>query len=396
MRIAILTSGILPVPAVQGGAVENLIDFCLEYNNTHHIHDITVFSVYHPSVRNHSAHISKVNHYQYIDTSSFFAKLLKQIFILIKGKNDYYHYTVEYFFERVLWHLRRSQYDIIIVENRPGYALKLKGKTSAQLVLHQENDYLNNQIPQNQIIYETFDLIINTSSYITKRVETINYNDIKCKTVLNGIDTKHFYHAIPMQRNTLGLVDKDFIIVYSGRLTKDKGILQLIRAINQLNEIPNLKLLIIGASAYGKDKHPTDFIQQLEKESEPIKDQVIFTGYIDYQKVPSYLKMADIAVVPSMWEEPFGLTVVEAMAAGLPLITTRSGGIPEICEGVATIVDRDNIVKNLAAAILDLYNNPEKCKQMSAASLERSKLFDKDTYAKNFFAAIESINSTDR
>jgi glycosyltransferase involved in cell wall biosynthesis len=96
--------------------------------------------------------------------------------------------------------------------------------------------------------------------------------------------------------------------------------------------------------------------------------------------------MADIAVVPSMWEEPYGLTVVEAMAAGLPLITTHSGGIPEICEGVATIVERENIVDNLAAAIQDLYDHPEKRKQMAAAGIERSKLFDKETYAKNFLA----------
>jgi glycosyltransferase involved in cell wall biosynthesis len=101
--------------------------------------------------------------------------------------------------------------------------------------------------------------------------------------------------------------------------------------------------------------------------------------------------MADIAVIPSMWEEPFGLTVVEAMAAGLPLITTRSGGIPEICEGVATIVERDDIVNNLAQAILDLYEHPEKRKQMAAASLERAKLFDKETYAKNFFEALEEL-----
>ncbi len=45
MKIAILTSGILPVPAVQGGAVENLIDYYLEYNNQHSLHDISVYSV---------------------------------------------------------------------------------------------------------------------------------------------------------------------------------------------------------------------------------------------------------------------------------------------------------------------------------------------------------------
>jgi glycosyltransferase involved in cell wall biosynthesis len=77
------------------------------------------------------------------------------------------------------------------------------------------------------------------------------------------------------------------------------------------------------------------------------------------------------------------------MTAGLPLITTRSGGIPEICEGVATIVDKENIVDNLASAILDLYQHPEKRKAMSLASMERAKLFDKETYSRNFFKALE-------
>jgi len=390
MKIAILTSGILPVPAVQGGAVENLIDFCLEYNNTHQIHDITVFSIYHPAVKNHPAHFSKTNHYQYIDTSSILAKILKHIYIIINGRNEYYHYSVEYFFEKVLRDITKGQYDIIIVENRPGYILKLKGKTKAKIILHQENDYLNNTTPQYQNIYDDFSLIINTSLYITKRVTTINPNDSKCKTVLNGIDTKRFYNAKPLSRQLVGLKKSDFIIVYSGRLTKEKGILELILAINQLN-IPDIKLLIIGANSYGSNQKGTNFIQTLKKTSQKIKEQVLFTGYIDYHQIPSYLKIADIAVVPSMWEEPFGLTVVEAMAAGLPLITTRSGGIPEICEGIATIVDRENIVDNLTTAILDLYNHPDKREQMAKASLERSKLFDKETYAKNFFAALEAL-----
>ena len=277
------------------------------------------------------------------------------------------------------------------MENRPGYALKLKKRTTAILVLHQENDFLNCKTPQGQDIYEAYSRIINTSAYITDRVKTINPSDTKCKTVLNGIDTQYFFQAEPLSRRKRKLSDNDFIVAYSGRLNEEKGILPLILAIKQLNNIPNLKLLVIGASSYGKDKFPTPFIEQLEKESEPIKDKVIYTGFVDYEQVPSYLKMANIAIVPSMWEEPFGLTVVEAMAAGLPLITTRSGGIPEICEGVATIVDRGNIVNNLSAAILDLYEHREKRQQMAAASLERSKMFDKETYTKNFFDALEGI-----
>ena len=390
MKIAILTSGIMPVPAVQGGAVENLIDFYLDYNNQHHLHNITVYCVSHPDVENLEAQESEVNHYIYIKVNTLWAKL-KKVLYKHSHNDGYYHYSIEYYLNQAFQRMKSHSYDVIIIENRPGYMLKLKERTNIPCVLHLHNDFLNKNVHQASEIFSELHSIIGVSDFITKRVQEINPKQQKCKTVYNAIDYQRFNQAKPMQRESCGLSEKDFVVVYSGRLTKEKGILQLIKAIKKLQNIPNLKLLIIGASSYGKDKHPTLFIEQLNRASEPIKDQVVYTGFIDYQQVPSYLKMADIAVVPSMWEEPFGLTVIEAMAAGLPLITTRSGGIPEICEGVATIVKREHIVENLASAILDLYNHPEKRKQMSLASLERSKLFDKETYAKNFFAAIEKI-----
>ena len=391
MKIAILTAGVLPVPAVQGGAVENLIDFCLEYNDKYRLHDITVYSIAHPKVKTHKALHSHNNHYRYINLDSWIAKIKKKIYLRKYGGEECYHYSVEYFFHEACKHIAKRNYDVIIIENRPAFALKLQGVTNAKLVLHQENDYLNSLLPNASEIYKKYSCIINTSSYVTQRVRTIDPNDSKCHTVLNGIDTERFYKATAIPRDKIGISETDFVIVFSGRLTPEKGILELILAIKQIRNIVDCKLLIIGASAYGKDKQPTPFIEKLEEETESIKDSVLYTGYVDYNDIPSYLKAADIAVVPSMWEEPFGLTVVEAMAAGLPLITTQSGGIPEICEGIATIVERENIVDNLAAAILDLYQHPEKREQMSKASLERSKLFDKETYAKNIFAAIESI-----
>lgn len=391
MKIAILTSGIMPVPAVQGGAVENLIDFYLDYNNQQHLHDITVFSIWHSGVLNHPNLNHTVNHYQYIKQESLWAKVNKYIY-LKRHQNEYYHYSIEYFFEQAYKQIQKKQYDLIIVENRPGFILKLKQRTKTPCILHLHNDFLCTETPKAKELYDNFHKIICVSNYINKKVQVINPTaQEKCATVYNAIDTLKFEKAYSTKRYQLGLSDNNFIIVYSGRLTKEKGVLQLIQAIKLIKDTTNLKLMIIGGSAYGKDMHPTLFIKQLEEEIEPIKDMVVFTGYINYELVPSYLKMADIAVVPSMWEEPFGLTVVEAMAAGLPLITTRSGGIPEICEGVATIVERNNIVDNLASAILDLYQHPEKRKQMAEASLERSKLFDKETYAKNFFKALEGI-----
>ena len=388
MKIAILTSGILPVPAVQGGAVENLIDFYLEYNDRHRLHDITVYSVWHPDVKRHPALRSEVNHYTYIKTDSTISKFKKAIYKKCHEK-EYYHSAIEFYLEETIKRIKKECYDLVIVENRPGFILKLKKRIEAKFVLHLHNDFLNPETRESFSIFAEFDGIISVSDFITKRVRQIEANSSKCKTVYNAIDLKRFLTATAKQRSAVGLSDKDFVIVYIGRLTKEKGILQLIQAIKQINDIPNLRLMIIGASAYRKDMRPTPFIKQLELESTPIRDRVIFTGFIDYEQIPSYLKTANVSVIPSMWDEPFGLTVVEAMAAGLPLITTRSGGIPEICEGVATIVDRANVIDNLAKAILDLYQHSEKRKQMAAASLQRSKLFDKETYANNFFNALE-------
>ena len=93
-----------------------------------------------------------------------------------------------------------------------------------------------------------------------------------------------------------------------------------------------------------------------------------------------------------MWEEAFGLTVLEAMAAGLPLITTRSGGIPEICEGIACIVERENIVDNLTNAILNFYNNPETGTKMSDLSIHRAQQFSKQKYAEKFFRTLDLLS----
>ena len=78
---------------------------------------------------------------------------------------------------------------------------------------------------------------------------------------------------------------------------------------------------------------------------------------------------------------------------GLPIIATIRGGIPEeVSEDNAILLETDeHFVDNLAAAILDLYQHPEKRQKMSAASFARSKMFDKETFARNFFAALEKL-----
>jgi glycosyltransferase involved in cell wall biosynthesis len=146
-------------------------------------------------------------------------------------------------------------------------------------------------------------------------------------------------------------------------------------------------------SFFGNATNANGFTRKLKDLAEPLGDRIIFTGFVPYNKMPDYLSIADAAVIPSVWDDPFPTTVLEAQAMGLPIITTRHGGIPEeVTEENAILLDTDDhFIDHLVDAILDLYQHPEKRKQMSQASLKRSKLFDKEIYAQNFFAALETI-----
>jgi len=391
MRIAVLTSGILPVPAVLGGAVENLIDFYLEYNEVHHIHDITIYSVSHPKTKNHPAKTSKVNHYYYIDVNSIWAKIKRKLYFYIHGE-EYHHYFIEYFLEQSIRHIRKQDYDCIILENRPSYSLKLKQITAAKLVYHLHNEKLTPKEPSYQDIYNAASLIICVSDFITKSVKAIEPNDTKCITVHNGIDLNAFStKSSHITRQDVGLNDQDFVLIYSGRINPEKGIKELTEAMKKLTDYPQIKLLIIGSSFFGNTTGNDNFTKELRESITDIQDRIIFTGFIPYQKVPSYLKLADLAVVPSMWDEAFGLTILEAMAVGIPLITTRSGGIPEICEDVACIVNRENIIEDLTEAIINLYHHPKIRAKMSELSISRAQQFSKEKYAENFFKALSAL-----
>jgi glycosyltransferase involved in cell wall biosynthesis len=371
MKIAILTSGILPVPAVQGGAVETLVDFYLDYNNRHQLHDITVYSVP-PKI-------------------PLWMKI-KRKWYSMTHRRGYYHPTIDYFLNEALKDIRHKKYDIIILENRPAYALRLKGVTQARLVCHLHNDFLNSETPQAKEIYKNLWRIITVSDYIKSRVQTINSNDKNCITLHNGIDLEKFKnHGITSSTPKKSLGAGPMTIVFSGRINKEKGIMELIEAMNRLADYSQIKLMVLGSSFYGNANNENEFAQMLKSKAEPSKERITFTGFIPYSDMPNYLKKADVAVISSVWDDPFPTTVLEAQAMGLPIISTRRGGIPEeVTEQNAILLDTDeHFVDNLAAAILDLYQHPEKREQMSKASLERAKLFDKEIYARNFINALE-------
>ena len=394
MRIAILTSGILPIPAVLGGAVENLIDYYLEYNNQHQVHDVTVYSVAPPHSTAKAE--SLYTHYHYINTRSLWHRL-KRAYYMRTHKNGYYNGYIEYFLHEALKHIKRQKFDAIILENRPGYAIPVSEVTDARIILHLHNDFFNSESKDGQAIIQVTDTVITVSDFIKRRVESLLSiqpftSSTKIHTVHNGIDLQRFYNATPLSRASLGFKESDFIVVYSGRINPDKGVKELIQAFKLLKDCSNIKLMIVGGSFFGNEQGNDPFVQSLQEEAKELTDVITFTGYIPYEQIQSYLKMADVAVVPSMCNEAFALTLVEAMAIGLPVIATNMGAIAEVSQGNAIIVNKTSAVTEIAQSILKLYNSPSLRTSMRNAGLTLSQQYAKERYAKDFFQIISSLS----
>lgn len=392
MKIAILTSGILPIPAVRGGAVENHIDFYLKYNDEHKLHDMTVFSVYDKRIEGHPALNSDVNHYEYINVDSRWARISKHLYKRIYGVG-YYHHTIEYYFRKAWKKLKKKHYDVILLDNRPGYALNIKVPKGTKLYIYLHNDLLNNKTKGYKQIYDAANRILTVSEYIANCVRTINPEDKKCFPVLNGIDITAFSPNIhtKVTREQLGFSEKDFVLVFSGRVTPEKGVKELIDAIIKLQKIPNIKLLIIGSPFYGEAKNGKEYLQEVKQMTETIKDRIHFTGFIPYKDMPYYLKISDVAIIPSLWDDPCPNTVLEAQAMGLPIISTRRGGIPEEVteEGTILLSTDTKFVENLANSILLLYNEPQKRERMGKSNYLHSGYYNSLRYAEDFFKAFD-------
>lgn len=174
--------------------------------------------------------------------------------------------------------------------------------------------------------------------------------------------------------------------MFCGRTVKTKGVKELLLAVEQMKNLDKSKLLIVGNSNFAKEVK-TEYDQELFDISKRIPNKVQFTGFINNDILYKIHNISDIAVVPTIGEEAFGLVVVEAMSSGLPLITTISGGIPEIVgtddNGILLKKDED-FVSNLCKALDYLIDNKEVREKLSIAEKKRAKEFDLDHYYNRF------------
>jgi glycosyltransferase involved in cell wall biosynthesis len=175
----------------------------------------------------------------------------------------------------------------------------------------------------------------------------------KTKVIMGGVNMAN-YTRNPEKRAEIdakfGLKDKK-VVLFTGRLTENKGVKYLIRAAKDIKGT----VLILGG---GAEKEKLENLIKAEK----IKN-VIMGGYINPAKASlfhEFYERADVYVSPSVWEEPLGLTILEAMAAGTPVVATKKGGIVSVIkEGENGFFVRARNSKQIAETVNMLLVNDE-------------------------------------
>ena len=180
-------------------------------------------------------------------------------------------------------------------------------------------------------------------------------------------------------RKKLKLKHNDFIILFVGRISAEKGLLELVQAVTELQD-RSIKMIILGGANSGKWTL-SGYEEKIKKLARKNREQFLFEGYIENDEICNYAALADIQCIPTLIEEAAGLVLLEAMAVGLPTVITKSGGMVEYAtEETSIIIERENIVENLKKAILYLKNNPEVRAKMSLAAKKQSQQFNEDWY----------------
>ncbi len=162
-----------------------------------------------------------------------------------------------------------------------------------------------------------------------------------------------------------------FVIAYVGKLVSWKGVHNLAYAARIL-KLKGITDFIITISGKGAQK---ENLENLIKEA-GVGEHFRFLDFVPYDDMPEVFRMADAFVLPSYptmtWQEQFGMVLSEAMASGVPVISTRSGSIPEVI-GDAGILISPGDYSALAEAILELKRNESLRKDLSVRSRCRAE-----------------------
>jgi spore coat protein SA len=315
MKILMICTEKLPVPPVRGGAIQTYIAGIAPALARHH--DLTILGRTDPSLPD-SETIGTVQ-YERVPGGLF----------------DVYRDNVRQF-------LQNRSYDLIHIFNRPLMVEAVReAAPNARIILSMHNDMFTpekiNPEQAERAIAEV-ERIVTVSDYIGHTISgPYPQAEDKLRTVYSGVDLHRYLRNSEAERIRQTLrqehsITNKKVILFVGRLSPKKGADILVRSMTHVvKQHPDAALVLVGSRWYS-DNDISDYVAFVRAIANRSPVPVVTTGFVDAALVHQWFWAGDVFVCPSQWEEPLARVHYEAMAAELPILTTKRGGNPEVIE----------------------------------------------------------------
>ncbi len=255
--------------------------------------------------------------------------------------------------------LRRERVDILHTHNACPYLYGTIAGTWAgvRTLVHTEHSNIEREHgglwrAEKYLSYLAYPIIADSKNVADTLVHEQSVHPRRVRVILNGIDVQRFRPSPPNRQlqQELGIRETDRVIGIVARLVPVKNHEVLFSSFAMLCSMrPNLRLLVVGDGPLRRE---------LEKRAQAlgISNRVVFAG--NQRDIPGYLSLMDVFVLSSI-SEGLPLTLLEAMAAGIPVVCTRVGGIPEVIRhGVNGLLAASDAHEELGERCLQLLDDP--------------------------------------
>jgi spore coat protein SA len=264
--------------------------------------------------------------------------------------------------------IRQAGAELIHVHNRPRLARSLKRRLpGVPVILHMHNLYESlgkRERPQPGETVAVAGLAACSNFVLEREGSRPGLKAEFHRVIYNGVDPRAFASlwekgaGVGEIRGRHGLTDEPTVL-FAGKLRESKGVHILLQAMDRVWEVmPRAALVLVGGTEYGRGRtrRETPFMGQLRRDLARAQGKVVLTGFVPPAEMPRTYLLGDVFVGPSQIEEGLGLVFLEAAAAGLPVIATAQGGIPEVVrDGFnGLLLEQKDDAAELAAKIIRL------------------------------------------
>jgi spore coat protein SA len=280
--------------------------------------------------------------------------------------------------------IARVQPDLIHVHNRPLLARSLKERLCpgipVVLHMHNLNESLGKREKPRPGLVIPLDGFIACSRFVLERESArLGAGAALHRVVYNGVEVESFAcrwqdEALVSQVREPYDLTAEPTVLFAGKLRESKGVHILLAAMDRVwQSLPQTALVLVGGTEYGRRAmRETPFLRELRRQIARARGRVVLTGFIPPAEMPRAYLLGDVFAGPSQIEEGLGLVFLEAAAAGLPVIATRQGGIPEVVRDGETglLLEKKDDARELADKILGLLRQQEQRKRLGRQGRE--------------------------